>query len=163
MAMQGARGADGAGAPVEAGRCRILAAQALAQAGRRADALAEFHNAAEQLARVGAHGYLAQAEKGIQRLGRRVRPHTSESHTSNEGMRSLTDRERDVAALVGRGHTNRQIANEIFISEKSVERHMSRIFVKLGVSRRTELAVRIAAELTAAAESPAAAGDPAEG
>jgi DNA-binding NarL/FixJ family response regulator len=163
MAMDGARGADRAGAPVEAGRCRILAAQALAQAGRRADALAEFDNAAEQLARVGAHGYLAQAEKGLRRLGRRVRPRTSDAHTSKEGMRSLTDRERDVAELVGRGHTNREIANAIFISEKSVERHVSHIFAKLGVSRRTELAVRVVAELAAAVESPAAADDPAAG
>ena len=45
-----------------------------------------------------------------------------------------------------RGLTNRDIATAIFISEKTVERHLSRIFAKLGLSRRTELALQVAAE-----------------
>ena len=164
IALDGARGADDAGAPVEAGRCRILAARALVQAGRRADALAELDNAAQQLARVGAHGYLPQAEEGLQRLGApRARRRTSDPHARDEGLRSLTDRERAVAELVGRGHTNREIATTIFVSEKTVERLVSRIFAKLGVARRTELALRVAAELAAPAESLAAADDRAGG
>ena len=163
MAMDGARGADGAGAPVEAGRCRILAARALVQAGRRGDALAELENAAEQLARVGAHGYLAQAEQELQRMGARARRRTSDPHARDEGLRSLTDREREVAELVGRGRTNREIATAIFVSEKTVERLVSRIFARLGVARRTELALRVAAELAAPAEPPAAADDPVGG
>ena len=147
----------------KAGRCRILAARALAQVGRRADALGELQIAAEQLTRVAAHCYLAQAEKGMRRLGGRVRRRESDPHARDAGMRSLTERERDVAELVGRGHTNREIAATIFVSEKSVERHVSRIFTKIGVTRRTELALRVAAELATATESPAAADDPAEG
>ena len=72
-ALQAARRADATGVPVEAGRCRILGARALAQAGRRDAAIAELEHAAEELSRVGATGYQAAAEKELRRLGRRRR------------------------------------------------------------------------------------------
>ena len=146
IALDGAARADGASAPVEAGRCRILAARALVQAGRRAEAIAELEAAAEQLGRVGAHGYRSQAENALLRLGGRASRRTSVAAGPEDGLRSLTEREREVAELVHRGHTNRDIATAIFISEKTVERHLSRIFAKLGLSRRTELALRVATE-----------------
>jgi DNA-binding CsgD family transcriptional regulator/RecA/RadA recombinase len=148
IALDGAGRADGASAPVEAGRCRILAARALVQAGRRADAIAELERAAEQLERAGAHGYQARAEAALLRLdgrpGRRARraPH------ADKGLDSLTDRQREIAELVRRGLTNREIATATFVSEKTVERHLARIFEKLGVSRRTELALQVAEEDT---------------
>jgi DNA-binding CsgD family transcriptional regulator/tetratricopeptide (TPR) repeat protein len=157
LAMDGAGRAEGAGAPVEAGRCRILAARALVQSGRRADAIAELNGAAEQLGRVGAHGYRAQAERALLHLGARPRRGTRVTPARDDGIRSLTDREREVAELVRRGHTNREIATTIFVSEKTVERHLSRIFAKLGVSRRTEVAVQVAAEVDAVGKSPAIA------
>jgi DNA-binding NarL/FixJ family response regulator len=51
-----------------------------------------------------------------------------------------------VAGLVRRGHTNREIAAAIFVSEKTVERYLSQVFAKLGLSSRTELALRVVAE-----------------
>jgi DNA-binding NarL/FixJ family response regulator len=48
----------------------------------------------------------------------------------------LTDREAEVLRLVARGRTNREIAAELFISDKTVARHLSNIFAKLGVSSR---------------------------
>ena len=144
VALDGAVRADGARAPVEAGRCRILAAKALVQAGRRGDAIAELGQAAEQLGRVGAHGYHAQAQDALTRLGGRASRRAS-SARQDHGLRSLTERQREVAELVRRGHTNRDIATALFISEKTVERHLARIFAQLGVSRRTEVALRIAA------------------
>ena len=146
IALDGAAGADRAGAPVEAGRCRILAAKALVQAGRRPDAIAELGAAAEQLGRVGAHGYRSQAENALLRLGGRAKRRTSGAVKPQDGLPSLTEREREVAELVHRGHTNRDIATAIFVSEKTVERHLSRIFAKLGLSRRTELALQVATE-----------------
>ncbi len=146
IALDGAARADGASAPVEAGRCRILAAKALVQAGRRAEAIAELGDAAEQLGRVGAHGYRSQAEDALLRLGGRARRRATVTAGPEDGLKSLTAREREVAELVHRGLTNRDIATAIFISEKTVERHLSRIFAKLGLSRRTELALRVARE-----------------
>ncbi|HSP54644.1 MAG TPA: alpha/beta fold hydrolase, partial [Dehalococcoidia bacterium] len=53
---------------------------------------------------------------------------------------SLTRRERDVVDLVVRGLTNRQIAEELFLSEKTVENHIGRILVKMDLPSRTRLA-----------------------
>lgn len=52
----------------------------------------------------------------------------------------LTDREAEVLRHVARGATNREIAGTLYISEKTVARHLSNIFTKLGVSSRTEAA-----------------------
>ena len=50
----------------------------------------------------------------------------------------LTPREQDVLRLLGKGCTNKEIAQDLFISEKTVKSHLSRIFKKLNVSRRLE-------------------------
>jgi DNA-binding CsgD family transcriptional regulator len=52
----------------------------------------------------------------------------------------LTDREVEVLALVAMGRSNREVAEALVISQKTVARHLSNIFTKLGVSRRTEAA-----------------------
>jgi len=51
-----------------------------------------------------------------------------------------------LAALVARGRTNKQIATAAFLSEKTVERHLSNIYTKLGVSSRAGLAAAVAAD-----------------
>ncbi len=53
----------------------------------------------------------------------------------------LTEREREVLALVARGYTNKQIAGELFVSEKTARNHVSHILEKLSLSRRSEAAV----------------------
>lgn len=58
-----------------------------------------------------------------------------------EGKVPLTPREREILAYVGRGASNRQIANRLFISEKTVKNHLTRIFRKIGVQDRTQAAV----------------------
>jgi DNA-binding NarL/FixJ family response regulator len=56
------------------------------------------------------------------------------------GVKALTRREQQVAALVSDGLTNRQIANQLFVTEKTVEMHLANIFIKLGVSSRVAVA-----------------------
>ncbi len=51
----------------------------------------------------------------------------------------LTERERDVVALVRQGYTNREVAETLFVSVKAVEYHMGNIFAKLGIRSRREL------------------------
>jgi len=52
----------------------------------------------------------------------------------------LTEREREVLALVARGFTNKQIADKLYVSEKTARNHVSHILEKLGFSRRSEAA-----------------------
>jgi DNA-binding CsgD family transcriptional regulator len=58
---------------------------------------------------------------------------------------SLSTREREMADLVADGRTNREIASRLFLSEKTIETHLSRVFGKLGVRSRTEVAASVAA------------------
>ena len=52
----------------------------------------------------------------------------------------LTEREVEVLRLIAKGRTNKEIAAELFISEKTVHHHVSSIFAKIGVGNRTEAA-----------------------
>ncbi len=52
----------------------------------------------------------------------------------------LTEREREVLALIARGYTNKQIADALYVSEKTARNHVSHILEKLGLSRRSEAA-----------------------
>lgn len=56
-------------------------------------------------------------------------------------LADLTPREQDVLSLVGEGMTNRQIGRRLFLSEKTVKNHISRLLAKLGVERRVQAAV----------------------
>ena len=78
----------------------------------------------------------------LRRLGHRVarRPRAPAAPTGAAGLEQLTDREREIAELVRDRRTNRQIAAELFLSEKTVESHLRNIFVKLGVASRVEVA-----------------------
>jgi DNA-binding NarL/FixJ family response regulator len=57
----------------------------------------------------------------------------------------LTRREREVASLVAQGRSNRDIAEHLFLSERTVETHVSRILSKLALTSRTQLAARVLA------------------
>jgi two-component system, NarL family, response regulator DevR len=64
---------------------------------------------------------------------------TTSQVAQNRGE-ELTEREREVLALVARGYTNKQIAEALFVSEKTARNHVSHILEKLGLSRRSEAA-----------------------
>ncbi len=57
------------------------------------------------------------------------------------GLEQLTDRERDVLALIARGRSNKRIALELGISEKTVKNHVGHVLAKLGVADRTQAAL----------------------
>jgi non-specific serine/threonine protein kinase len=58
----------------------------------------------------------------------------------------LTPRERQVAALIAYGMSNRQIASELVISERTAERHVENILDKLGLTSRTQVALWVQAD-----------------
>jgi DNA-binding NarL/FixJ family response regulator len=59
---------------------------------------------------------------------------------AGQGTAGLSTREREIADLVADGRTNKEVATMLFLSEKTVENNLSRIYTKLGVRSRTELA-----------------------
>ncbi len=140
VALDAIEHASRAGAPVESGRARILRGRALVRAGDRDRGIGELEQAAQELALIGANGYADEAQKELRRRGRRTRPVAR----ATTGVAALSGREREVAELVRQGRTNREIATSLYISQKTVERHLSRIFSAVGVASRTALAVLVA-------------------
>ncbi|MFJ7593122.1 response regulator [Streptomyces sp. NPDC097617] len=67
-------------------------------------------------------------------------------HPEDERLAALSERERSVLELIGEGLTNAQIAKRLYLSEKTVKNHISRLLGKLGVERRVQAAV-IAAQV----------------
>jgi DNA-binding NarL/FixJ family response regulator len=109
-------------APHHAAHVRLLIGVACRDLGDGASAELEFDAARSALERLG-------AVSDLERLGRLA-------GSAREGP--LSRRESEVLALVATGMTNRAIAAELFISEKTVARHVSNIFAKLRLSSRAE-------------------------
>lgn len=143
LALAVAEKTAAAGSPLEAGRSRLLAGRALSQAGNRGEARRQFERAEAELAECGASVLADQAGAELRRLGFRRRSPEPRGH---HGLDSLTDRERLIADLVQNGRTNRQIADECYLSVKTVERHVAHLFDKLGVTSRAGVAALMARE-----------------
>ena len=110
-------------APYEAARARVLVGLACAEMGDDDTASLELEAAREVFAQLGAAPDLARVDSLTGRAASR-RPH------------GLTARELQVLRLVAAGETNKAIAAELVLSQRTVDRHVSNIFAKLGVSSR---------------------------
>jgi DNA-binding CsgD family transcriptional regulator len=114
-------------APYEAARVRVLAGLACRQLGDGDTAEMELDAARRVFQELGAAPDLAQLARVSRAAG-------------FDAVGGLTKREVQVLALVAAGKSNRAIATELFLSEKTVERHLSNILTKLGVGSRTAAA-----------------------
>jgi DNA-binding CsgD family transcriptional regulator len=132
--------ADRAGVVVEAAFARMLAARALEQTGDRDGAVAALEQAAATFEACGAQPHRDAAEQELRRLGRTVYRRSRPGSADGSAVASLTGRELEVARLVVDRRTNQEIADELFLSLKTVETHMRNMFRKLDVSSRVELA-----------------------
>lgn len=110
------------GLPYDAARTRVLIGRCLRELGDEDSALMELDAARSAFERLGAMPDL-RALEGL----------TGASPAEENG---LTPREVEVIRLVASGSTNRVVANELFLSEKTVARHLSNIYLKLGISSR---------------------------
>jgi DNA-binding NarL/FixJ family response regulator len=111
----------------------------LRRVGRRRAAAARLRRAEMGLTQLGAAPYLARVQHELAACG--LQP-------ARDGTRAgerLTPAELAVARLVAHGKSNRQVASELVLSAKTVEHHLGRIYQKLGIASRTQLAVRLAA------------------
>ena len=95
-----------------------------------------------------AREYLGRAEAAFRGLGARLWADRASAELGRVGGRpstpfELTETERDIALLVARGYTNQEAADALFISANTVQANLKRVYQKLGVRSRTELAARI--------------------
>jgi DNA-binding NarL/FixJ family response regulator len=111
-------------APYQAARVRELIGLACRALDDHASADLEFDAARLVFAELGAAPDLARLDRV--------------AAGARSGAGGLTSRELEVLALVARGRSNRVIASDLVISEKTVARHVSNIFTKLGLSSRAE-------------------------
>jgi ATP/maltotriose-dependent transcriptional regulator MalT len=129
-----------AGAPLATALARLAHGRALAAAGDRAAALATLTEAEAELDSFGAIRRRDEAVRELRRLGHRV---VRAARDSTDGpLGALTAREREIAELVADGRTNREVAEQLVLSAKTIEAHLRNIYAKLGVRSRVELTRR---------------------
>ena len=159
LALTSADAASAARAPIEAARSRMLAGRALAVAGERMRAVQLLRSVERTFDACGAERDRAEARHELRRLGARAEPR-GPSTGADGGLESLSRREREIAELVTARKTNREMAAELFLSEKTVESHLRNIFVKLGASSRVEVARAVEREAGSATSSSPRSGPP---
>jgi DNA-binding NarL/FixJ family response regulator len=132
--------------PLLTAQVRLELAQVLAESGQKSAASAEASAALAAFQRLGMVGNVQAASAVLQRL----QPAGAEREAAARGPNAassvatnLTHREREVAALVAEGLTNREIADRLVLSVRTVETHVDRILGKLNLHTRTQLAARM--------------------
>jgi DNA-binding CsgD family transcriptional regulator len=123
---------------VSQGRAWLLAGQCRAAAGDSETAKRLLADAERVFSGCGARWFAEQAARARCRPGRR-----GVAATGGERLSVLTERERAVAALVAEGHTNREVATALYLSARTVEAHLTRVYAKLGLSSRSALASQV--------------------
>jgi ATP/maltotriose-dependent transcriptional regulator MalT len=140
LAMASADTAATARAVIEAARSHALAGQALAAAGERTRAVQLLRSAEKAFDSCGAERDRQEARHQLRRLGAKSEPRGPGVRPEEDGVGSLTRRELEIAQLVTARKTNREMAAELFLSEKTIETHLRNIFFKLSVSSRVQVA-----------------------
>jgi DNA-binding CsgD family transcriptional regulator len=138
------------------GRCRIVVHLArahlvygewLRRVNRRVDAREQLRIAYEMLSRIGAEAFAERARRELLATGETVQKRTIETRDA------LTAQEAQVARLAAEGRTNPEIGSQLFISPRTAEYHLHKVFTKLGISSRR--ALRSALRDSTPATSPA--------
>jgi ATP/maltotriose-dependent transcriptional regulator MalT len=117
--------------PFERARTELCYAERLRRARRTVDARTWFSSALATFEQLGAEPWALRARRGLAGPGRRAR-------RLEPGI-PLSPHERQVAALVQRGATNREVAAALFVTSKTIEYHLASIYRKLNIRSRTEL------------------------
>lgn len=128
------------GRPLDTARTQLLYGERLRRRRRRADARKHLRWAHEAFQRLGATAWAEQASAELQATGETARKRDVST------VDQLTPQELQIARFVSAGETNRAIATLMFLSPRTVDYHVSKIFTKLGLSSRAEL-IRMSAVL----------------
>jgi DNA-binding CsgD family transcriptional regulator/tetratricopeptide (TPR) repeat protein len=124
--------------PFERARTELMIGRHLRRHNQSVKARSLLTSALALFDRLGAPDWASRARSELQATGIRI-PQPAAS-----GLATLTPQELQVALAVARGHSNREVAGQLFLSTKTVEFHLRNVFLKLGVNRRTRLATLVA-------------------
>lgn len=121
-------------ARVELARAHLLYGEWLRREGRRVDARAQLRVAHDRFTAVGWEAFAERARRELQATGEKVRKRVAETRDD------LTSQERQIAQLARDGLSNPEIGARLFLSPRTVEWHLRKVFTKLGIRSRRELA-----------------------
>ena len=124
-------------AKLEHAKARTELGAALRRAGQRAQAREHLRRAVELASICGAAALAVRAETELLATGARPR------RVALSGVESLTPSERRVAEMAAQGPTNREIAQALFVTQRTVEVHLTSIYRKLDISSRSQLAAAL--------------------
>jgi DNA-binding CsgD family transcriptional regulator len=117
----------------ELARSQLVFGEWLRRQNRRVDARERLRAAHEMFSRMGAEAFADRAGRELSATGETVRKRTVETRDD------LTSQEAQVARLAREGETNSEIGAQLFISPRTVEYHLHKVFAKLGISSRKDL------------------------
>jgi DNA-binding CsgD family transcriptional regulator len=126
---------------LELARARLLYGEWLRREERRVDAREQLRAAYDTFSHAGAEAFAERARRELLATGETVR------RLTNETRDALTHQETEIARLAADGNTNPEIGARLFISPRTVEYHLHKVFTKLGVSSRKELRAAFAPTL----------------
>lgn len=139
-AVEAMRSERAAGATIGRLHAQLIAAEGLVAAGNRGDAIESLMRTREFALANEIHYFESVSSHRLRELGESV---PAAALGAEADSHSLTVREYEVASLVADGLSNQEIAKALFLSRRTVEAHMSRIFRKLGVRSRVQLVGRL--------------------
>jgi DNA-binding CsgD family transcriptional regulator len=133
--FQAALAVDGiAGQPFELARTELVYGEWLRRGRRRADARPHLRTALEVFERLGATPWAERARAELRVSGETARKRDPSTE------QQLTPQERQVALLATQGLSNQQIADQLFVSRHTVGYHLHKVYAKLGITSRAEMA-----------------------
>jgi DNA-binding CsgD family transcriptional regulator len=122
----------------ELARAHLLFGEWLRREGRRIEAREQLRTALDQFTSIGMEGFAERARRELVATGGKVRKRSVETRDQ------LTPQEEQIARLAREGRTSPEIGAQLFLSARTVEWHLGKVFAKLGIGSRRELDAALA-------------------